>query len=107
MRHTDPNEPGLSDLIRENEELKRQIREMKTRGDVPHASPSTEVWRPSATAIWAIFLAVVILIVVAFLAGYLPLQKRRSVIASEAHEREKSLQRVDVIAVARTSDPNA
>ena len=39
----------------------------------------------------------------AFLAGYGPLQKRRTVIAKEAHEREVALPRVEVIAVGRST----
>jgi RND family efflux transporter MFP subunit len=105
MRHTEPDQPGLSDLLRENEALKRQVEELKTAGNgVSHAGQSQQVWRPSAITIWAIFLVVVALAVVAFVSGYRPLEKRRDLIAGEAHERERALQRVDVIEVGRSSD---
>ena len=62
-----------------------------------------KLWRPSAVTIWSIFLLVVIIFVVAFLSGYVPLQKRRAVIAGEAHEQERALPRVEVIEVGRAS----
>ena len=34
MRHTEPDQPGLSDLLRENEDLRRQIQALKTAGNV-------------------------------------------------------------------------
>lgn len=108
MRHTEPDQPGLSDLLRENEALKRQIQELKaTDNGASHAGPSPQVWRPSALTMWGIFLAAVVLTVVAFLSGYMPLQKRREVIAGEAREQGRTLQRVEVIEVQRASDKSA
>ena len=103
MRHTEPDQPGLSDLLRENEDLKRQIQELKATGNgTPHAGPSPDVWRPSAITIWAILLAVVVLTVVAFLSGYIPLQKRQALIAGEAREQAQAAPRVDVVQVTRS-----
>ena len=103
MRHTEPDQPGLSDLLRENEDLKRQIQELKSTGNgAAHAAASPDVWRPSAITIWAIFLAVVALAVVAFIAGYIPLQKRQDLIAGETREQERAAQRVEVIRVERS-----
>jgi RND family efflux transporter MFP subunit len=97
--------PEQERLLKENQDLKRQIQELKASvNGIPHAGPSPKVWHPSAITIWAIFLAVIVLIVVAFLSGYLPLQKRRDVIASEAHEQERALPRVEVMEVGRASD---
>src|SRR5262249_25423003 len=62
-----------------------------------------KLWRPSGITIWSIFLAVVAIIAVAFLAGYIPLQKRRAVIAGEAHEQERALPRAEVIEARRAS----
>ncbi|HEV3196604.1 MAG TPA: efflux RND transporter periplasmic adaptor subunit [Bryobacteraceae bacterium] len=105
MRHTEPDQPGLSDLLRENEALKRQIQDLKTAGNgAAQAGQSPKVWRPSSITIWSIFLAVVVLAVVAFISGYRPLQKQRNLIAGEAHEQERALQRVEVIEVGRSSD---
>ena len=61
------------------------------------------MWKPSALTIWAIFFAVLALAVVAFLTGYIPLQKRRAVIAGEAHEQERALPRVEVVQAARAT----
>src|SRR5579862_1179718 len=104
MRRTESDQPGMSDLLRENEDLKRQIQELKTAGNGAFtAGLPAKVWRPSAISIWAIFLTVIVLIVVAFVSGYLPLRKRQDLIAAEAREQERALQRVEVIEVGRSS----
>lgn len=104
MRHTGSDQEQEK-LLRENEELKRQIQELKGAGNGgPHGGPSPKLWHPSAITVWAIFLAVVVLILVAFVSGYVPLRKRQDRITSEAHEQEKALPRVDVIEVGRSSD---
>lgn len=105
MRHTEPDQPGLSDLLRENQDLKRQIEELRaTRNGELHTELPPKVWRPSTLTIWAIFLTVVVIVLVAFIAGYMPLLKRRGVIAAEAHQQERALQRMEVITVKRASD---
>jgi RND family efflux transporter MFP subunit len=63
-------------------------------------------WRPSGLTITAIFLAVTVLIVIAFFAGYIPLQKRETLIQAETLEQEHSLPRVEVMHVGRSSGPN-
>ncbi len=112
MKPTQAGEPGFPGdatgrseqqrLEHENRELRRQLDELKSAG---HGGAETglpgKLWHPSAITIWSIFLAVTALIVVAFLAGYIPLLKRRAVIAGEAHEQERTLPRVEVIEVAR------
>ena len=60
-------------------------------------------WRPSSVTIWAIFLFVAVLGIVAFFAGLIPLENRRAVIAGEAHEAREALPRVDVIQVGRST----
>jgi RND family efflux transporter MFP subunit len=94
----DPAGDEQERLRRENQELKRQIQEM--RGS--HGGPGGRVWQPSSTTIWAIFLVACVLTAVAFFAGYLPMQKRRSLIVAEAQEQERSLPRVEVIEVGRS-----
>jgi RND family efflux transporter MFP subunit len=101
MRDTEPDQ---DDLLRENEELRRQIQELKVAGNGGHAAPAS--WHPSATTIWAIFLAAIVLVVVAFFAGYLPLRRQRDIIAAETREQDRALPRVEVIEVARSSDKN-
>ncbi len=105
MRHAEPDQPDLSDLLRENKDLRRQIEELKAAGNgSSHAGKSPKVWRPSAIAIWAIFLAALVLVVVGFISGYVPLEKRRNVIEAEARDQKRALQRVEVMEVRRSSD---
>jgi RND family efflux transporter MFP subunit len=62
------------------------------------APPSLNRWHPSNHTIWAI----VILIVIAFLGGYIPLKKRTALVAGEALEQEQALPRVKVVQVGRS-----
>jgi RND family efflux transporter MFP subunit len=87
-------------LRRENWELKRQIEELKGPG---HAGAPRNLWHPSATAIWAIFLTAVVLVAIAFFAGYIPLEKRRAVVLGEAKEEQEALPRVVVVKVGRST----
>lgn len=89
-------------LRRENEELRRQLQNLRASS---HASTSVpaKLWRPSRLTIWALCLAVVMLLVIAFFAGYLPMHRRTLQIADEAHEREQLLPRVAVVTVERSS----
>jgi RND family efflux transporter MFP subunit len=105
MRHIGPDQPEFEEAVetteqrlrRENEELKRQLLEHQ-RSTHP-SRPATRLWHPSALTIWAIALAVIAAIVVAFFAGYIPLRKRNAVIRSLAHDQEQALPRVEVIQV--------
>jgi len=94
--------PEQERLEQENQELKRQLEEWKR---AAHGTAETglprKLWRPSGLTIWAIFLAAAVLVFVGFLAGYIPLQKRRAVIAGEAHEQARALPRVEVVEVGR------
>lgn len=108
MKQTEPDQSALSDLLRENEALKREIQNLKSAGNgASHQAPSGEIWRPSATAIWAIFLTAIVIVGIAFLSGYLPLVKRRALIISEAREQERAVPRVDVVEVRRSSEKSA
>ena len=101
-------EPEQESLLRENEELRRQIRELTANGSgAAHPAAFGKLWHPSAITIWAIFLGVIVLSLVAFLSGYLPLHKQREIIAAEAHEQERALPRVEVIEVVRSSGKSA
>src|SRR5258706_1916079 len=115
MRYTEPNQPeeitapgsAEEQLRREVEDLKRQLRDQKglTQGVPPGAGThaSAKPWNPSAVTIWALFLGVIVLIVVAFFAGYIPLQKRNAVIGQLAQESDQALPRVEVIEVGASS----
>jgi multidrug efflux pump subunit AcrA (membrane-fusion protein) len=106
MRHTEPDprtpttETVEERLRRENWELRRQLEELKGAG---HGGPPRQIWHPSSTTIWAIFLAAVVLVAIAFFAGYIPLEKRRAVAASQAKEEQEALPRVLVMKVGRST----
>jgi RND family efflux transporter MFP subunit len=113
MRHTGPGQtdaartgsgPDTELLRREIEDLKRQLKHQKeiATGSGHSAAPGT-VWRPSPITIWALAVGVTVLAAVAFLAGYLPLQKRNALIRADASELEQALPRIDVIRVKRGS----
>ncbi len=87
-------------LRKENLELKRQLQELKGSA---HTGMAPKVWHPSSITIWAIFLGAIILIIVAFFAGYIPLQKQRALIQTEAREQEQALPRVEVLQVGLAS----
>jgi RND family efflux transporter MFP subunit len=109
MRYTEPDKlaepsdraPTMEERLREeNQDLKRQIQEL--RGSSPREA-SAKLWRPTGVTIAAILVGAVVLIVIAFLAGYLPRQKRITQIISEAQEQAQALPRVEVVEVGRSS----
>jgi RND family efflux transporter MFP subunit len=106
MRYTEPDpeiragETVEERLRRENLELRRQLEELKGAG---HTGPPRNLWHPSSTTIWAIFLAAIVVVAIAFFAGYIPLQKRRAVVLGEAKEEQQALPRVEVIQVGRST----
>ncbi len=101
-----PMEPNLTTsaeeerLRKENQDLKRQLQDLNGLG---HGGKTAKLWRPSGITIWAIFLTLTVLIVVAFFAGYVPLQKRQALVLSEAHEQEVALPRVEVMPVGHST----
>ncbi|HEY7211348.1 MAG TPA: efflux RND transporter periplasmic adaptor subunit [Bryobacteraceae bacterium] len=109
MRHSEPDLPGTEDfataeqrLRRENEALRRELETLRR---TPHSSAavSSHNWRPSRLTIAALCIALLILLVIAFFAGYLPLHSRTMTIAAEARGREQALPRMGVITVNRSS----
>jgi RND family efflux transporter MFP subunit len=112
MRHAEPDLPGSEvdaaateeRLRRENQDLKRQIAELKgSSHGSSRGGPSVKLWNPSTVTIWSIVFFATALFVVAFLAGYLPLQRRRALIVSEAQQQDLALPRVEVVEVGRSS----
>jgi RND family efflux transporter MFP subunit len=89
-------------LRRENEELRRQLQQLRGSSHTPGAVPA-KLWRPSPLTIWALCLSALVLLIIAFFAGYVPSHRRTLLIADEAHEREQLLPRVAVVTVRRSS----
>ena len=108
MRYVEPDPPASrvettsteEQLRKENQELKQRLQELQ---HASHAARPTNLWQPSRVTIVSIVLLGTVLLVVAFFAGYIPLQKRRALIISEAHEQEDALPRVEVVEVGRSS----
>jgi RND family efflux transporter MFP subunit len=106
MRYTEPDpQTKAPDTIEEklraeNRELKRQLEELK---GPARSGPARNLWHPSALTIWAIFLVAIVLVVVAFFAGYIPLQKRRALVLGEAQEEQQALPRMEVLKVGRST----
>src|SRR5579863_2822844 len=102
MRYTgpDPHQTVEESLRRENQELREQLERLRVdhHPDAPH-----KVWNPSGVTIWAIFLGAVLLVAIAFFAGYIPLQSRKAAIAAEAHETEEALPRMTAVRVGRST----
>ncbi|HEX4771547.1 MAG TPA: efflux RND transporter periplasmic adaptor subunit [Bryobacteraceae bacterium] len=93
-------------LRRENEELRRQLQQLlaaHTATGHPGTGVPGRLWRPSSTTIWALGLFVMVLLVIAFFAGYLPLHRRSVVIADEARDRAQAVPRVPVVTVGKSS----
>src|SRR6476620_8678359 len=67
-------------------------------------SNDTNYWHPSRTALTALLLGFVVLLSIAFLAGYLPLHRKEAALRAEASAQEKDLPRVTVMYVRRESD---
>jgi RND family efflux transporter MFP subunit len=67
-------------------------------------SNDTNYWHPSRTAITALLVGFVVLLVVAFLAGYLPLHRREAALRAEVSAQENGLPRLAVMYVRRESD---
>jgi RND family efflux transporter MFP subunit len=109
MRYSESDRPPAEftsseeeSLRHENEELRRQLQQLRAASHPATGVPS-KVWRPSPTTIWALALFVLVLLVIAFFAGYLPLHHRSLVIANEASDREHAVPRVSVVIVRKSS----
>jgi len=66
-----------------------------------HTSLPEIGWRPTRTTITALILGALVLTIVAFLAGYLPLQQREATLRAEADAQERGLPRLAVMRVER------
>jgi RND family efflux transporter MFP subunit len=89
-------------LRRENEELRRELQQLRSASHSPADAPA-KLWRPSSLTLWALGLFLLVVLVIAFLAGYIPLQHRNRLIVNEADHRERALPRVTVVVVGKSS----
>lgn len=86
-------------LRRQVEDLKRQLRERQEE----RSGPPVQRWHPSGITVSALLLAAVLLLVGAFLAGYIPFQRREASVLAEVQEQAKGLPRMEVMRVGRSS----
>ena len=106
MTRPEPNQTEIdqAQLLRENEELRRKVAELQALA--PHSTHTTSsvpatLWRPSRLTLISLVLGLAILILVAFISGFVPLQKRDSTLQAEAAQQAQSLPRVEVVKVKR------
>jgi RND family efflux transporter MFP subunit len=105
-----PTETDPAQLLRENEALKRKVAELQAMVPKPaHAVGAMPVgmWRPSRITLVSLFLGLAVLIAVAFLSGFVPLQKRNATLLAEAADQAQALPRVEVVTVARAPSASA
>jgi RND family efflux transporter MFP subunit len=102
MRHDEPPHSTEEQLRRQLEELKRQL---SVRHQEHHGPPEVR-WRPSRLTISALLLGGLTLFVIAFLAGYLPLQRREATLQAETEAQEQSVPRLPVMRISRGSSKN-
>jgi RND family efflux transporter MFP subunit len=80
-------------------------RESRTDGQQPHQDGVPPIrWQPSRTTISALLLTLLLVFVVAFVAGYMPLQKRESALRAEAQAQEKALPRLEVLRIRPSAE---
>lgn len=101
-REIDLAETTEERLRKEIEDLRRQLREQESPGS-SHAGLAAKPWHPSSITLWSIFLGVAVIILLAFFAGYIPLQKRQTLIRQQAFEQQQALPRMEVIEVGLSS----
>jgi RND family efflux transporter MFP subunit len=92
------NEGTEERLLAEIEELKRRLHEQN-----PRASGHGKGRRPSATTLWMLGIAALLILVGAFFAGYLPQASRQTALAKEAREDTVALPPVNVVAVEQAA----
>ncbi len=99
MRDSDNNESTEQQLRRRVEELEQQLRDRPK----AHAGAPVDRWRPSGVTISVLVLAFALVLLGAFFAGYIPLQRRDALVRAEAQEQGKELPRMEVMHVGRSS----
>ncbi|MBZ5675989.1 MAG: efflux RND transporter periplasmic adaptor subunit [Acidobacteriia bacterium] len=102
MKYSDPHQTGSESeqqLRQQVDDLKRRLREQEE----GLSGPPAKRWKPSAITITALLLFLIVLFVGAFFAGYIPLQRRETLVREEADVHGKDLPHVEVMKVGRSS----
>jgi RND family efflux transporter MFP subunit len=60
------------------------------------------VWHPSKTTVTAVLAGLLVVTVIAFFAGFIPMHRRNALLAEQSREEQKALPRVEVVKVARS-----
>jgi RND family efflux transporter MFP subunit len=99
-------EPTRGTTLGQNteEELRAEIYELRLRLEKQHPHATHEKKRPSAVVLWSLAVVGVIVVVVAFFAGYLPQSQRQTALAKEAKDDSVALPIVNIVAVERSSN---
>jgi RND family efflux transporter MFP subunit len=74
--------------------------------DETNSGAPSNLWHPSRATVSALLFGLLVLGVVAFLAGYLPMQRREATLRAEAEAQQKGLPHVAVMQVGRGTDQN-
>ena len=74
--------------------------------DETNSGAPSNLWHPSRATVSALLFGLLVLAVVAFLAGYLPMQRREATLRAEAEAQQKGLPHVAVMQVGRGTDQN-
>jgi biotin/lipoyl-binding protein len=88
-------------LLAEIDDLKRKLREQHR--DAHHGGTHGHPKRPSSTTLWMLGIGVLVIIVVAFFAGYLPETSRQTALAKEAQADAAELPPVNITLVEHAS----
>src|SRR5689334_10763637 len=102
MKYSDPHQTGSEteqQLRQQVDDLKRRLREQEE----GLSGPPAKRWKPSAITITALLLFLIVIFVGAFFAGYIPLQRRETLVREEADVRGKDLPHVEVMRIGRSS----
>jgi RND family efflux transporter MFP subunit len=93
------SESSEQQLRRRVEELERELRQQRQE----HPGPPAIHWKPSPITISVLLLGLAVLLIGAFFAGYIPLQRRDALVRAETQEHEKELPHMEVMRVGRSS----
>src|ERR1700744_2413828 len=102
MTELPPKAGNTEEQLRaEIDQLRRKLAERDAHAHKPHSGVHN---RPAAGTLWTIAFIVVVIVVGAFFAGYLPQSSRQTALAKEAKDEGAALPIVNVTPVERSSD---